>query len=72
MIMDLPPGVRPRLRRSAVTVRFGVPLLACPLGGSGTGEAMAEARARVVTLVALSGGCGTRLVPARACNFMKR
>ena len=67
----LPPGGAPRPRRAAVTVRFGVPLPACPQGGSEAGEAMAEARARVVTLVALSGGCGTRLVPARACNFMK-
>ena len=67
----LPPGGPARPRRAAVTVRFGVPLPACPQGGSEAGEAMAEARARVVTLVALSGGCGTRLVPARACNFMK-
>jgi 1-acyl-sn-glycerol-3-phosphate acyltransferase len=67
----LPPGGPPRPRRAAVTVRFGVPLLACPQGGSEAGEAMAEARARVVTLVALGGGCGTRLVPARACDFMK-
>ena len=67
----LPPRGPARPRRAAVTVRFGVPLPACPQGGSEAGEAMAEARARVVTLVALSGGCGTRLVPARACNFMK-
>ena len=58
----LPPGVPPRPRRSAVTVRFGVPLLASPLGGSETGEAMAEARAQVVTLVAL-GGAASRLRP---------
>ena len=67
----LPPGGPARPRRAAVTVRFGVPLPACPQGGSEAGEAMAEARARVVTLVALGGGCGTRLVRARACTFIK-